>query len=525
VAKTKMKQKLYAAVLSGVLLGLSYPSFLNIPTGFLAWFAFVPVLIVTRFTSNFKEYFFITFSVFLIAGPLNFWWTALYSWQAFFVCYTTQIWTIYLPFLLNFFIKRRYSWQTSLILLPFHWALIDSLTHQLPHVLQVNYIAYTQANNTWLIQFIDITGMWGATFFVITLNVLITNCFVVQEKVTILWKKFIPPSLMFGGALVYSFWVIKVNPRSVIGDEDTKTKVAIIQTNVDSYRKDSTTNQKVFDEIISLSDSAVRVAKPDLLVMPEAAMPIPLFQDTSLLNFTKKAIINWQTSVAIGFVDYPDLQAKSYKNNAIVFTPQLAMYWDSLKIKSQDVRVYQKEYGLPFIETMPYCDNCQTVRGDKMLKGKEPYIFSYSNFSGDIFSVALTICWEQMYPHKMTALVRAGAGFIALMNNDAWFGTSSGAKQLLSFTRMRAIENRRSFVRCSNGGISCFIDPYGQISGRLPWFTSTIGVQEVTKVNKISFYTKYPFLFVKLIAILLGVLLLYFERLKRKVINQNSTKI
>lgn len=443
-----MKQKLLATTLSGILLGLSYPSFSDIPTGVLAWFAFVPVLLITRLTSNFKEYFWITFSVFLIAGPLNFWWTALYSWKAFALCYTTQIWTIYLPFLLHFFLKKRFGWQKSLFLLPFHWAVIDSLTHQLPHTLQVNYIAYTQSNNIWLIQFIDFTGMWGITFFVVALNALIANSFTIHEKINIIWKKLIPPILMIIIASGYSFWVIKINPRAVTGSEDTKTKVSIIQTNLDSYSKDSLATQKTFNEIISLSDSAVRTTKPDLLVMPEAAIPIPLFQNKNLLQFTKKAISNWQTSVAIGFVDYENSTTKSYRNNAIVFTPQLSMFWDSLKIKPQDVKVYQKEYGLPFIETMPYCNDCQTFRGNRMIKGKELYIFSYGNFKGDIFKVALTICWEQMYPHKMATLVNEGAEFIALMNNDAWFGTSPGARQLLSFTRMRAIENRRSIVRC-----------------------------------------------------------------------------
>ena len=518
-----MKKQILSVICSGVLLGLFYPSFPEIPTGILAWFTFVPILLITRNTTNFKEYLLLTLSAFIISNPIGFWWTALYTWKAFALCFVTQIVGIYLPFLLHFFLQKRFGWQGSLFLLPFHWTLFDALTHHLPHNLQMNYIAYTQANNIWLIQFTDFTGMWGITFWIVMMNVLITSPLAPRGGTSTNWMRVLAPPLGVGGLLLfYSLWVMKISPKSVLGNDNLTTKVSIIQTNADSYSQDSTKTQKVFDEIISLSDSAVRTAKPDLIILPEAAIPVPLFQDKNLLNFTKKAIASWQTSVAIGFVEYPEKDPKIYKNNALIFTPQLAMFWNSLKIKPEDVRVYQKEYGLPFVEVMPYCGDCQTLRGDRMVKGHEPYIFSYNNSEGDISKVALTICWEQMYPHKMAELVNEGADFVALMNNDAWFGTSSGAKQLLSFTRMRAIENRRSIVRCSNGGISCFIDPFGRITNQLPWFTSTIGTQEVLKVSKKSFYAKHPYFFIELVGVLFLVLFLKYElsvkHLKKEVL-------
>ena len=513
----KSLKKTLPTIISGILLGLSYPSFPEIPTGILAWFAFVPVLLATREETNFKTYLWQTFSVFLISGPINFWWTALFSWKAFVVCYTTQTWGVYLPFLLHFFLQKRFDWQRALFLLPFHWTILDALTHLLPHTLQVNNIAYTQANNIWLIQFTDITGMWGITFWIVMMNVLITFLSV-QKEIEI--KKIALISAWLLVVLGYSFLNMKLSPKNAIGTDNLTTKVSIIQTNSDSYSHDSTKTQKVFDKIIALSDSAVRTAQPDLIVLPEAAIPIPLFQNKELLDFTKKAIATWQTSVAIGFEEYED---KSFKNNALVFTPQLAMFWDSLKIKPNDVKVYQKEYGLPFIETMPYCADCQTLTDQKMLKGNEPYIFQYNNTEGEISKVALTICWEQMYPHKIAELVDEGAEFIALMNNDAWFGTSPGAKQLLSFTRMRAIENRRSIVRCSNGGISCFIDPFGRITNQLPWFTSTIGTQEVLKVSRKSFYTKHPYFFVELVSVLFLLLFLKYE-LSKKYLKKEASQ-
>jgi apolipoprotein N-acyltransferase len=150
------------------------------------------------------------------------------------------------------------------------------------------------------------------------------------------------------------------------------------------------------------------------------------------------------------------------------------------------------------------------VRGRRLIRGNEPYIFNFGTQHGDSHKVALTICWEQTYPAKMASLVSQGAEFVALMNNDAWFGKTPGAKFLLSFTKLRAIENRRSVARCSNGGISCFVDPFGRIYGQIPWFTENISVQEILCVTKLSFYTKHLNWFPILCGIILLVLIIIF---------------
>jgi apolipoprotein N-acyltransferase len=541
-----------AWLLSAVLLGLSYPSFDPIPTGVLAWFAFVPFLVENKNQKPFLSYLLQASLMIILAILIDVYWLNYYSFKAYLFCVFSQFYFLVFPLIIHYFFQKRFGFKTALFLLPFVWTITDFLAHIAPHGMQVYLLPYTQANNTWLVQFIDLTGMWGITFLVISFNSLLayafSNSFVQDippaplqrgistnpistlkgDKEIFLEYEFEKgkqvkklPLWGFGGflflCLSYSFFILKINPKSAIGSLARTSKVSIIQTNQDSYSTDSAIVQKSFDEIVSLSDSAVRTAQPDLLVLPEGAIPIPLFQDKNLLNFTKKAISNWQTSVAIGYVEYPDATKKYiFRNNALVFTPQLAMFWDSLKIKPQNVKVYQKRYGLPFVELMPYFESTPTARGSAMERGTEPYTFDYANFNGDKFKVALTICWEQMYPHRMAELVNDGAEFVALMNNDAWFGTSGGGKQLLSYTRLRAIENRRSVVRCSNGGISCFIDPFGNISERLPWFTSAIGTQEVLCVSKKTFSTQHPAWFPKFCGVILLLILgvLFFKNQK-----------
>ncbi len=470
-------------------------------------------MLANREIQTFKIYLLQASLLIIVALFVDVWWVNYYSFQALLVCVFSQLPFLLLPFIIFYLVQKRFSWEKTLIALPSVWTLTDWFAHVTPHGLQVYLLPYTQANNTWLIQFADIFGMWGVGFWVMGVNSLLA--FIISKKSI----KFAICSLVWLILpLAYSFWVMKITPKSVIGSENRTSKVSIIQTNLDSYSRDSLLAQKTFNQIISLSDSAVRTAQPDLIVLPEAAIPVPLFQDTDLFNFTKKAISNWQTSVAIGFVEYPYSSKKHFfRNNALVFTPQLAMFWDSLKLKANNVKVYQKQYGLPFVELMPYFEESPTPRGSAMQRGNQPYTFDYVNFKGEKLRVALTICWEQMYPKKMADLVNEDAEFIALMNNDSWFGTTPGAKQLLSFTRMRAIENRRSIVRCSNGGISCFIDPFGNIEGKLPWFKATIGTKEVLCVTKKSFYTMHPNWFIIFCGISFIFLILIFQFKPKKI--------
>ena len=499
-----MKSKIRAILLSGIIYGLAYPNYPEFPFGVLAWFALVPLLLEIKKTSSFKAYFSIILPVFAISSIIGFWWTSYYNWQTFFVCYFTQLVSLYSVFIIHFVLQKRFGWHRSLILFPFLWVFVEWATHLLPHNLQVLNIAYTQAHLTYFNQFADLFGIWGIAFWVMMLNVLITFAIHTQHK-----KYYFSIVVCVAAAFLYSVWTLHINPSGAIGTGNTKTKVSLIQTNIDSYTEnDSLIVKKTLTQIISLSDSAVKTYHPDLVVLPEAAFPFSLFKDKNFLDFARKNIINWNTNVAIGYVNFED--STSFKNMALVFTPQLAYFWDSLKIKESDVKIYQKEYGLPFIENMPYCESCNSLKGKRLIKGKEPFTFLYANSKSEEFKVALSICWEQTYPNKIASMVHDGAEFITMMNNDSWFGKTPGAKYLLSFTKLRAIENRRTIARCSNGGISAFIDPFGRVYGEIPWFTENISSQEVICVNKRSFYTKHPNFFAFFDAILFLILLVFF---------------
>ena len=98
-----------------------------------------------------------------------------------------------------------------------------------------------------------------------------------------------------------------------------------------------------------------------------------------------------------------------------------------------------------------------------------------------------------------------GADFFAVISNDAWWDNTPGHKQLLSITRLRSIENRRSTVRSANTGISALINEKGEYIKLLNYGTKGALLGEVPIIKSFTFYTKYGDLIAR-VSILIFVL-------------------
>ena len=76
--------------------------------------------------------------------------------------------------------------------------------------------------------------------------------------------------------------------------------------------------------------------------------------------------------------------------------------------------------------------------------------------------MGVSVCYEELYFDLQRRLRNSGARIQAVITNDAWFGTTFFQTYQANTDRLRAIENRTSFVRVANSGISAFIDPLGR---------------------------------------------------------------
>jgi apolipoprotein N-acyltransferase len=94
-------------------------------------------------------------------------------------------------------------------------------------------------------------------------------------------------------------------------------------------------------------------------------------------------------------------------------------------------------------------------------KGQRRDPLPFRSTAGAQHSIGTIICIESIYPEVARDMVLNGADVLAVITNDAWFNGTPGPWQHEVIARMRAIETRRSIVRCANSGISAMIRPSG----------------------------------------------------------------
>ncbi len=130
---------------------------------------------------------------------------------------------------------------------------------------------------------------------------------------------------------------------------------------------------------------------------------------------------------------------------------------------------YHKSKLVVGVEYMPYKKYLEPIVGEFLLdfggtvatRGIQENRAVFTHKKG--IKTAPIVCYESIYGAYVTEYVRNGAQFLSIITNDAWWGNTQGHQQLLSYAKLRAIENRRSIARSANTGISAFINPKGAI--------------------------------------------------------------
>ncbi len=72
------------------------------------------------------------------------------------------------------------------------------------------------------------------------------------------------------------------------------------------------------------------------------------------------------------------------------------------------------------------------------------------------------ICFEDVFPQLGRSDVQAQTDFLVNLTNDGWFGEGAEQWQHAAAASFRAVENGVPLVRCTNNGLTCWIDPQGR---------------------------------------------------------------
>jgi apolipoprotein N-acyltransferase len=112
---------------------------------------------------------------------------------------------------------------------------------------------------------------------------------------------------------------------------------------------------------------------------------------------------------------------------------------------------------VPFERALPFLRHLTPI-GGSFSEGREVVLFELAGGKG---RAAPVICFEDVFPRGARTHVSLRTDFLLELTNDGWFGEGSAQWQHLAAAVFRAVENGVPVVRCTNTGVTCWIDRHG----------------------------------------------------------------
>lgn len=499
------------AIASGLLFALGFPP---LPTGVTAFVALVPFLYLLEDLPDWRAVFRWSYLTFLIANAGTVWWVSGWwgddPWLKIagvgVVFFNPLFFTI--PTAAYGVLRRRMGPVFSIVAFPVIWTSWEWLVQLQELSFPWLLLANTQTYNIESVQFITATGAFGISLWVAAINAMLFH--LLRRWLAGQWTVTSPRFL----AVLAGMLILLVLPRihgSIVLQEKpaagAKLRIAVIQPDIDPYDKwsEGETPMQKLQNLLLLYDSLASF-KPDVALLPETAIPFRLLQTSYYEEYSwlRRHIDSVGVPLLSGFphtVFYDDPETAPVSARTIPDTD--IRYHDfnsALLLQPGDPapQIYHKSRLTPLSERIPYLDALPFMQDaltwgvgiSNWGQGNDTTVFSLlaSESHVDIWAM---ICYETLYPSFVAGFAGRGAQVFGVITNDGWFGRSSGPHQLMRYTVLRAIENRRAVARCANNGISCFIDPYGRVTDATELYTRAGIVRELPLRGDLTFYTRH----------------------------------
>ena len=521
------------SVLSGVLLGLSFPSYPFIRLEVLAWVALVPLLLSLRFVEKPGDFFRRVYLSMLLFCLITLWWVSLATLPGGILTIVSQAFFMTVPLFAFFLLKRVAGYRFALFSFPFLWVAWEWAYMQQDLSLGWLTLGNSQANFNLMIQYADLVGVWGISFWLVWFNVFVLLALSGSKKDVVV--SVVGMALMIVAPLLYAsvvFHRYATPPGDGIG-----LRVTLVQPNIDPYEKwEGYNNNAMMERYFRLTGRAVRENRPELVIWPETAIPFYILDTmySGELLSLRLSVRQWNTPLLTGFSDivrYPS----SLRDEAGVdgkYDQLRKGFFETYNASmlllpgNGAPGIYRKMHLVPFAERVPYVEYFPFLGNATFSlagisswgKGSESAVMELHSSRHGKVKLANIICYESIFPGFVTEFVRKGAQFLTLVTNDGWYSTSYGPYQHLAIGRMRCIENRRAMARCANTGLTVVIDKFGRTIAEIPWWQESSLTAEVPLESRITFYTSNPDLLPKVAAVVTALLFLvaFLKRSKKQ---------
>jgi len=283
-----------------------------------------------------------------------------------------------------------------------------------------------------------------------------------------------------------------------------KVRVGIVQANMSLLDKRQNRDEGLRRHT-DLTRKLVREEKIDLVVWPETSVAGAVDEQKAFQYYQKRATGKLGVPAIVGAVLYRDVD-----------DARETVYFNSALISDERGHIqgrYDKQFLLLFGEYLPFGETFPVLHEWSPHSGRFSPGTSFEPLRFRSHDIATFICYEDIVPTFVNKLMKHGKPELLVnMTNDAWFGDTSEPWEHMALAKLRAVEQRRFFVRSTNSGISGFVDPVGRLTKRTETFEKAAIAQDVAWLDSatpFSFWGYLPYW-------LLSALSVAFAFLKRE---------
>lgn len=459
---------------AAVLFSLSFPNMLSVRGFFpIAWIALLPLFLLVRRIGPVRSVVYAPLIGLMTYALHNFWLLTFNPLAFMVVCLIYSGWFLFhVPCLkLADMAFPRYGWLIQGLFFLAYEAL------RTKGFLGYSYgiLGYSQYLFRPLIGISDLGGVSLVSALVLFPSLFLSHLW--HERRNPLNRRLLVPGAVWG-VLVLSALVYGTVSR-VDYTASPRWRPALIQHNVNAWMSGMPVYRKAFQSLCRLSDEAL-AESPDMIIWSETAfVPAVEWHNRYRFERDKAHLVAELLEYLEKRKDTPFLIGNNdaFRRNGerLDYNAALLFYGRSIKDR------YHKNHLVPFTEHFPpgkFFPRIEQAILDTGVtfyeKGEERTVFH----SGDLrFSVL--ICYEDTFGYLSRDFVRRGAEVLVNLTNDSWSDSPVCSRQHTVMAIFRAVENRRSMVRATNGGLTCVIDPNGRIIASLEPFTEDYLIGDV----------------------------------------------
>jgi apolipoprotein N-acyltransferase len=355
-------------------------------------------------------------------------------------------------------------------------------------------VAYPVHTVLPLIQFVDITGLWGLSFLMAYINAVGAEIIDHFFPLFLNKKTFLPLNRQIrtswkNYSLVMAIFLIAVLGYGTVRllvpiPLEKEFDILLIQQNRDPWERGMHDKSVATARRLTMQGVAESLSKysrrPDLVA----------WNETALRHLGRSDLEFFRSTRTFNLVGAP----------LPISTEPFQAYNASLLISPEGnpTAYYAKQHPVPFAESIPLWDIpavrdfFQSVIGISNLwaLGSEYTVFEIPLQNGGTVRFGTPICFEDVFPDLCRHFFLNGADVIINMSNDSWSKTNSALTQHIAAAKFRAIENRRILIRATNAGLTCVVGVKGEILSSIPIFEQNYLLTTVP-VYKESGHTTY----------------------------------